>query len=53
MKSISERQLLSRETSWGGSLEQSRGAMNKKAIQGSASGASGHHAAYRGADATT
>ena len=45
MKSISERQLRSREASWGGSLEQTRGAMNKKVILGLASGASGHHAA--------
>lgn len=45
MKSISERQLRNREILWGGSLEQSRGAMYKNVIAGLASGASGHHTA--------
>jgi hypothetical protein len=45
MKSISRRQLRSREAWWEGSRRQSRGAMNNKAILGLASGASGHHAA--------
>ena len=45
MKSISRRQLRSREASWEGSPRQSRGAMYKKAILGLASGASGHNAA--------
>lgn len=45
MKSISRRQLRSREALWEGSRRQSRGAMDKKAIQGLASGASGHNAA--------
>ena len=45
MKSISERQLQNREILWGGSLEQSREAMNKKVILGLAPGASEHNVA--------